>query len=146
MHFPDKSLKSLNGEPVNPSSLSQVVVIYFFPRAFTQGCTREAARFNELISEFEKLGAAVVGVSTDPPDTLKRFSEKLGLKFPLLSDEGGGLARELGILRPTGTAERVTYVVRCGEIVRVIRGLKRAEDHADEALRTVRGLGYAECA
>ena len=88
----------------------------------------------------------MIGVSTDPPSTLKRFAEKLGLRFPLLSDEGGELARELGILKPTGTAERVTYVVRCGEVIKVIRGLRRAEDHADEALKVVKNLGDAECA
>ena len=120
--------------------------MYFFPRAFTQGCTREAKRFNELLPRFQQLGAKVFGVSTDPPETLRKCAEKLGLGFELLSDEGGGLAKELGILRPSGSAERVTYVIRCGEVVKVIRGLKRAEDHADEALRVIKGVGHVECA
>ena len=146
MRFPNKRLKSVNGELVNPLSASRTAVIYFFPKAFTQGCTREAIRSNELVEEFEKRGAAVIGVLTDPPYTLKKFTEKLGLRFPLLRDEGGKLARGLGILRPTGTAERVTHVVRCGEVIKVIRGLRRVEDHADEALKVVRNLGDAECA
>ncbi len=118
--------------------LRGVVVVYFFPRAFTSGCTREALKFSELYDEFRALGVEVYGVSTDPPDVLAKFAEKHGLKFVLLSDEGGRLASQLGILRPSGTADRVTYILVDGKIVHVLKGLRDAERHAYEALERVK--------
>ena len=138
MSFPRVSLRGHNGEVVDVGGQKGIVVVYFFPKAFTGGCTREALKFSELHGEFEALGVKVYGVSTDPPDVLARFAERHGLRFTLLSDEGGKLASQLGILRPTGTAERVTYVLVDGKIAHVIRGLRDAERHACEALQWVR--------
>ncbi|MEB3755744.1 MAG: redoxin domain-containing protein, partial [Desulfurococcales archaeon] len=56
----------------------RIVVLYFYPRAMTPGCSREAVRFNELAGKFEECGAVILGVSTDPPERNKRFAEKLG--------------------------------------------------------------------
>nr|KJR73376.1 MAG: alkyl hydroperoxide reductase [Thermoproteus sp. AZ2] len=135
--FPEIELEAHTGERVNPAK-SEKAVVYFFPKAFTSGCTREAIRFNELYDEFRALGVEVFGVSTDSPETLKKFAEKYGLKFKLLSDRGGALASRLGVLRPTGTAERVTYILRRGEIIAVLKGLKSADQHADRALEEVK--------
>lgn len=122
----------------------RIVVLYFYPRAMTTGCTREARRFNELLDEFEKLGAVVVGVSTDPPERNKKFAEKYSLRFTLLSDTEGEVARLYSVLRQ-GTrrlsAERVTFVIdRDGRIAEVIKGVRPAEKHADLALEAVRRL------
>ncbi len=122
----------------------RMVILYFYPRAMTPGCTREAKRFNELLEEFERLGAVVAGVSTDPPERNKRFAEKLGLRFRLLSDPDGRIASLYGVLK-AGTkrpsAERVTFVIDDSGVVReVIRGVRPAEKHADAALDVVRRL------
>jgi len=120
------------------------VVLYFYPRAMTPGCTREAIRFNELLDEFEKLGAVVVGVSTDSVERNRRFAEKHGLRFRLLSDPEGRVAELYGVLKK-GTkrpsAQRVTFIIGPdGRVYRVLENIRPAERHADEALAAVREL------
>ncbi len=142
---PDFELPSHDGGSVKLSSLrGRPVVLYFYPRAMTSGCTREAIRFNELIEEFERLGAIILGVSTDPVEKNARFAEKLGLKFKLLSDVDGSVAREYGVLRRGSrslSAERVTFVIDGDGIVReVIKGVRPAEKHAELALEAVRKI------
>lgn len=122
----------------------RIVVLYFYPRAMTPGCTREAQRFNELLDEFERLGAVVLGVSTDPPERNRRFAEKLGLRFTLLSDPEGEIARLYGVLKE-GTkrpsAQRVTFIIDMeGRIVEVLKNIRPAEKHADLALEAVKRL------
>ena len=70
-------------------------------------------------------------------ETLKKFVEKYKVQFKLLSDKDGGLVSRLGILRPTGTAERVTYILNDGKVVHILRGLRSAEEHADRALELI---------
>lgn len=136
MRFPDVELEAHTGERVSPARVEKAVV-YFFPKAFTQGCTRETIRFNELYDKFKAKGFEVFGVSTDSVETLRKFAERYGVRFKLLSDRGGALASQLGILRPTGTAERVTYILVQGEIVHVLKGLRSADEHADKALSLI---------
>ncbi|MEB3755406.1 MAG: redoxin domain-containing protein, partial [Desulfurococcales archaeon] len=70
---------SHNGQEVSLDDFrDKIVVLYFYPRAMTPGCSREAVRFNELAGKFEECGAVILGVSTDPPERNKRFAEKLG--------------------------------------------------------------------
>jgi Peroxiredoxin len=97
MEFPDVELKAHTGETINPSRYEKVVV-YFFPKAFTSGCTREAIRSTRFTTSSGAIGFEVLGVSVDGVETLRKFAEKYGLRFKLLSDEGGALARRLGIL------------------------------------------------
>ncbi|GAB6148407.1 peroxiredoxin [Stetteria hydrogenophila] len=145
MEAPDFELPAHDGSTVRLSSLrGRVVVLYFYPRAMTPGCTRETARFNELLGEFEKLGAAVLGVSTDPVDRNARFASKLGVKFKLLSDVNGEVAGKYGVLREGRggvRAERVTFIIDGNGVIReVIRGVRPAEKHADLALEAVKKL------
>lgn len=135
MRFPDVELQSHDGRWISPARFPKAVV-YFFPKAFTQGCTREAIRFNQLYPQFREGGYEVFGVSTDGVETLKKFAEKYGVSFILLSDRGGRLSSQLGILRPTGTAERVTYILNGGEIVHILKNLT-AEQHAEKALELI---------
>jgi peroxiredoxin Q/BCP len=142
---PDFEAPSTSGTTLRLSSLrGRIVVLYFYPRAMTSGCTREAQRFNELIEEFNKYNAIVIGVSTDPIERNKRFAEKLGLKFTLLSDENGDIARMYGVLKPgarRASAQRVTFVIDENGVVRkVIKNIRPAERHADEALQAVKEL------
>ncbi|BEP16797.1 peroxiredoxin [Pyrofollis japonicus] len=142
---PDFEAVLHTGEKIRLSDLrGKIVVLYFYPRAMTSGCTREAQRFNELLPEFEKLGAVVLGASTDPPERNKRFAEKLGLRFKLISDPEGKIASLYGVLKE-GTkrpsAQRVTFIInRDGKIVEVLKNIRPAEKHADLALEAVKRL------
>ncbi len=140
----ETELQDTNGEKFKLSSInSPILIVYFYPRAMTPGCTREGVRFNELIEEFEKCNAVVVGVSTDPPQRNKKFMEKHGFRFKLLSDVEGVLAGKLGILKK-GTkkpsAKRTTFILKDGKIVQVLKNIRPAERHADEALKIVKEL------
>ena len=142
---PDFEAETHTGERLRLSSLKgRIVVLYWYPRAMTSGCTREARRFNELLDEFQRYGAVVLGISTDPPERNRRFAEKLGLRFTLLSDPSGEVARLYGVLKQ-GTkrpsAQRVTFIIAPdGTVYRVLRNIRPAERHADEALKAVREL------
>jgi len=123
----------------------RIVVLYFYPRAFTSGCTREAERFNQLIDEFEKLGAVVIGVSPDSRERAARFAEKLGLRFRLIPDPELRIAKLYGVEKRTRSGrlsvERVTFVIGPDGVVKaVIRGVRPAEKHADLALEEARRL------
>ncbi len=142
---PDFELPSHTGEKVRLSSLrGRIVILYFYPRAMTPGCTRETVRFNELRGEFQELGAVVLGVSTDPVERNERFAEKHGVGFPLLSDPEGRVARLYGVLREGRSrprAERVTFIIDEEGVIReVLRNIRPAEKHADLALEAVRRL------
>ncbi len=142
---PDFEATAHTGEKVRLGDFKgRIVVLYFYPRAMTPGCTREGVRFNELLEEFERLGAVVLGVSTDPVEVNRRFAERMGFKFKLLSDPEGNIARTYGVLRGEGkslSAERVTFVIdREGRVRAVLRNIRPAEKHADLALEEVRKL------
>ena len=144
---PDFEAVSHTGDRVRLTDYrGRIVVLYFYPRAMTPGCTREALRFNELLGEFKNLGAAVIGVSTDKPEGLKRFAEKHSLSFTLLSDPEGQIASLYGVLKrseKTGrlSAERATFIIgRGGIISKVLRNIRPAEKHADLALEHAKAL------
>ena len=140
---PDFEATAHTGEKVRLSDFrGKIVVLYFYPRAMTPGCTREGIRFNQLADEFEKHGAVILGISTDPPERNKRFAEKHGVRFLLLSDPEGEIARAYGVLRPNGkSAERVTFIIDKDGVIRaVLRNIRPAEKHADLALEEVRRL------
>lgn len=91
------SLKNQEDKPVTQDDyLGNGLVVFFYPRAMTPGCTTEACDFRDNYSVFENAGYQIVGVSPDPPERNARFREKEGLTFDLLSDEDHTLAEELG--------------------------------------------------
>jgi len=142
--LPDMELTLSDGSRLRLSELrGKIIVLYFYPKAFTPGCSREASAFNELYEEFKRLGAEVIGVSTDSPETNSRFASKKMLRFQLASDSRGSVCKSLGVLRSLGPlryAKRVTLVVdREGRIARVIKGV-RPEEHAYKALEAARML------
>ena len=140
---PDFEAPSTHG-PFRLSSLrGRRVVLYFFPKAFTAGCTRELQRFAELYDQFRALNAEVVGVSRDSVDTLRRFASRYGARFPLVSDGDMRVIGLYGAANERGTgARRVTFVIDEGGVVKaVIEGLRRAEEHADKALEALRSMG-----
>ncbi len=100
---PEFKLTSSDGEVISLSMFrGKWVILYFYPRAMTPGCTREATRFNELINRSRKLDAVIIGVSTDSIDRLKRFEEKYGLNnIILLSDVNGEVISLYNALKKT---------------------------------------------
>ena len=149
MEAPDFEAVTHDGSKFRLSSLrGKIVVLYFYPRAMTKGCTREGIRFNELLEEFEKHGAVVVGVSTDPPEKNRRFAEKHGFRFQLISDPEGRIASLYGVLKTskcggktTVSAKRVTYIIDDkGRVAVKLENVRPAEKHADLALEAVRRL------
>ncbi|MGH9031927.1 MAG: thioredoxin-dependent thiol peroxidase [Acidimicrobiia bacterium] len=95
---PDFSLVDQNGDTVKLKSLrGEKVVVYFYPKADTPGCTTQSCALRDAEPDLGKLGAHVLGISPDPPPKQKRFDEKYGLGFPLLADENHKVAQAWGV-------------------------------------------------
>jgi peroxiredoxin Q/BCP len=89
---PDFALPNQHGDRVSLADFDGWVVVYFYPRADTPGCTTEACGFRDALADFEERGVSVVGISDDPVSDLAAFAEKHDLPFDLLSDESGEVA------------------------------------------------------
>ena len=87
------------------------MLIYFYPKADTPGCTTEACEFRDNIFAYEELGAAIVGVSVDDVASQKDFADKYHLPFPLLSDASKVVAESYGVLRESGVANRQSFII-----------------------------------
>jgi len=111
------------------------VVLYFYPRADTPGCTEQAARFRDTLQDFEAQGAAVCGVSVDGADRLAAFATRYRLPFALISDRAGIAAARYGSLLDLGlvkVARRNTFLIDPqGRIARVYRGVNPAANAAE---------------
>ncbi|MBX5466703.1 MAG: peroxiredoxin [Firmicutes bacterium] len=116
------------------------VVLYFYPKDLTPGCTREAIDFDRKLGELESLDTVVIGMSVDPPGSHETFATACGLHFPLLTDEGGALAEKLGILNERQMARRTTFILDKAGRVRRIFEVGQVDGHADEVVRAVRAL------
>lgn len=115
MAAPDFELTDQNGDVHRFSDYQgRWLVMYFYPRDDTPGCTTQACGFRDDVAHFRTLGAQVLGVSVDSADSHARFAQKYGLPFPLLADESGEVARAYGSLRNLGVtkiARRHTFIV-----------------------------------
>jgi len=123
------------------------VVLYFFPKDFTPGCTKEACGFRDRRAELAKLDAEIVGVSTDTPEKHGRFAETYGLPYPLVSDRDAGIAGAYGVQRLGGwlPSKRVTFVIgKDGVIHDVIRSELNIDKHIDEAIAALKKLQRTE--
>ncbi|MCX8072901.1 MAG: peroxiredoxin [Candidatus Binatia bacterium] len=119
------------------------VVLYFFPRDFTPGCTKEACSFRDHRAEVARLDGEIVGVSLDPVERHAAFAEKYRLSFPLVSDVGARIAQKYGVARLGGwlPSKRVTFVIdKDGVIQEVIHSEFGIDMHIDRALATLRRL------
>src|SRR5881409_1910542 len=111
---PDIQLETDAGEPFRLSGLKgKRVVLYFYPKADTPGCTVEACEFRDGSPEFEKKGAVVVGISPDKPSSQAKFKEKYDLPFTLLADEDKAAAEAFGVYREKNMyGKKVMGIVR----------------------------------
>lgn len=143
---PEFTLPDQNGDPVSSSEFGKRVVLYFYPRADTSGCTVEAKGFRDEHDAFENAEAVVLGVSTDPVDDLAAFAEKYDLPFRLLADTDGTVAKayeSFDTVEIRGDereiAVRNTYVVDPeGRIEAVYEGVSPT-GHANEVLADLTG-------
>lgn len=118
-------------------------VLYFFPRAFTPGCTRETAAFRDSHAELQEIGAVVVGISTDDAPTQCRFADFMRAPFPLIADPRGEITRAYDVRWPVlNIAKRVTFVIGPSQVIlgTFHRELQIAKHH-DEVLDFVVELG-----
>jgi thioredoxin-dependent peroxiredoxin len=146
----DFELKDETGTPRRLSALLQngPVVLFFYPIASSGGCTQEACHFRDLAAEFAALGAQPVGISGDSVTAQSTFATAHSLGYPLLSDEGKKVAKELGAKRwwlPGGLqTKRKTFVIgQDRRIVEIIASESKFDLHADEALAALRKLKAA---
>jgi peroxiredoxin Q/BCP len=133
---PDFTLPDQNGEPVTLSELSgQNVVLYFYPKADTPGCTAQACGVRDHRADYQQAGAVVLGVSPDTVKAVSKFDQKYGLDFPLLADSDHAVAEAYGVWveksmygRKYMGNERTTFVIDPeGRIAEVLRKVKPAE-------------------
>ncbi len=135
---PDFRLQDQNGEWHALDDFNgQWLVVYFYPRADTPGCTTQGCSFRDNIYAFRGVGAEVVGISTDPVDRQKAFSDKYSLPFAILSDESGEVARDYGVLIEQGSvnfARRETFLISPdGQIARHYESVN-PDTHTEEVL------------
>lgn len=141
---PDFTLPNAAGELVTLSQFygKKMVVIYFYPKDDTPGCTTESCTFRDAYQDLQDAGAEVIGISSDSPESHRRFAERHRLPFTLLSDADGAVRRAFGV-PPTLwiLPGRVTYILDKAGIVRhLFNAQLQPKKHVAEALRVVRAL------
>ena len=142
---PAITASATDGSSVNLASPGQPLVLYFYPKDDTSGCTREAQDFTALANEFKKAGVKVIGVSRDPMKSHEKFIGKYGLSVPLASDEDGRISDAFGTWvqksmygRKYMGMERATYLIGAdGRVLRAWRKVK-VPKHAEEVLDAAR--------
>lgn len=144
---PDFSLPSTTGDTISLKQFKnkKTVVLYFYPKDESAGCTREACDFRDHSAQFEENNTVVLGVSTDPLESHLHFRDKQKLPFPLLSDEDTTVSKMFGVYKQRNLygkkvlgIERTTFIIdRTGRIAQIYPKVK-VEGHADQVLEFVR--------
>ncbi len=144
---PDFSLPATTGQSISLKQFKgkKTVVLYFYPKDETPGCTREACDLRDLNAEFEKYNTVILGVSTDGMESHQHFREKQRLPFPLLSDEDAAVSKMYGVYKQKNLygkksmgIERTTFVIdRTGRIAQIYPKVKE-EGHVAALLEFVR--------
>ena len=146
---PDFTLPASGGRTVSTEAMrGRPFVLYFYPRADTPGCTKEAQAFQESLADLSKLGLDVIGVSKDPMKAIEKFAEKYGLTFPLASDLEGRVIEAYGAWVEKsmygksymGIDRSTVLVDRDGKIARIWRKVK-VPGHAAEVMKAAQALG-----
>jgi peroxiredoxin Q/BCP len=142
---PDFTLPDQNGKLFDIKSVigTKKLVIYFYPKDDSPGCTKEACYFRDLYEVFKETDAVIIGISGQSVESHKKFAEKYRLSFTLLSDKGNKIRKLFGV--PTNVLGllpgRVTYVAdRMGKVVYIFNSQAQAERHVDEALKILKEI------
>jgi len=139
---PEFTLPDQNGDEVSLKDFrGKYVVLYFYPRADTPGCTIEACEFRDSFKKTEKIGAVVLGVSPDEPKALKKFEDKFGLPFTLLGDADKKVSNAYGVIQEKNMygkkvmgVARTTFIIGPDGKVKHIFHKVKPEGHAEEVL------------
>lgn len=141
---PSFTLPTADGRQVSLSDYRgrQPVVVYFYPKDDTPGCTAEACAFRDQYEDFKQAGAEVIGISSDAPEAHAKFASKHRLPFLLLSDRDGAVRKTYGVPATLGLLPgRVTFVVDREGIVRHLFSSQfRATKHVSEAIGVLKSL------
>jgi len=144
---PEFTLPDQDGKEVSLKAYrGKYVVLYFYPRADTPGCTIEACEFRDSYKKVEKIGAVVLGVSPDQPKALKKFEEKYGLPFTLLGDADKKVCDAYGVIQEKNMygkkvmgVARTTFIIGPdGKVAHIFEKVK-PEGHADQVLEFLKG-------
>jgi len=144
---PAFTLPSTEGEVQLADFRGQTVVLYFYPKDNTPGCTREACAFQQSLARIKKAGAVVLGVSPDPLASHERFKARYKLRFPLLADTDKAVARRYGAFgeklmygkKVTGMI-RSTFVIDGAGVVRKVFPKVRVDGHVERVLEALREI------
>jgi len=139
---PDFSLPTGDGKVLSLKDFrGKKVVLYFYPKDDTPGCTREACSFEENLDAVRKKGAVIIGVSADSPDSHQKFSKKYGLSFPLVSDENKNIVEAYGVWKQKSFMgrkymgiERTTFVIDKEGKIQYMFEKVRVDGHTDQVL------------
>ncbi len=141
---PDFTLEAQDGRTVSLHDYrgSRNVVVYFYPKDFTMGCTTEAKTFGLNYDQVKGLDAEVIGISSDPADSHSRFASECGVKFPLLSDRDGKVRALYGVKSSLGILPgRITFVIDKQGVVRsVFSSQTNPKGHVSQALEVLSRL------
>jgi thioredoxin-dependent peroxiredoxin len=141
---PEFDLPDAAGKRVKLSDFrgKRSVVLYFYPKDDTPGCTKEACSFRDSYESFKDAGAEVIGVSSDSESSHQKFADKFKLPFRLVADQGGAVRKRYGVPATLGLLPgRVTFVIdRDGVVRHVFNSQLQATKHVDEALTVLKRL------
>lgn len=146
---PDFELPDASGHAVRLGDLTAKgnLVIYFYPKDMTPGCTREACDFRDNLSRVRAAGAQVVGVSTDTPQSHEKFTAKYELNFPLLADPDKRMVKAYGVFKKKSLygrefmgIERTTFVIDRHGTVRKVFPKVKVDGHADAVIDALKAL------
>jgi peroxiredoxin Q/BCP len=139
---PDFTLQDADGKDYSLSDYKgkSPVVVYFYPAANTSGCTKQACAIRDDWSKFQQNNIAVLGISTDDKEEIKKFIDNYNLNFPLLSDEDKTVTEKYGVLKENGNAKRVTFIIDMkGDIAEILE-VKDIDSHSDYVFNSARKL------
>jgi peroxiredoxin Q/BCP len=140
---PDFTLPDQSGKMVSLTEFAdKIVVLYFYPKDFSMGCTAEACSFRDSYTVFKEAGAEVIGISSQSVDSHKRFALANNLPFTLLSDEDGRIRKLYGVTSTLGIIPgRVTYIIDRKRIVRhIFSSQTNPTKHVEESLKIIKDI------
>jgi peroxiredoxin Q/BCP len=139
--FPEIEGETTKGETSLSDFSGKNVVVYFYPKDNTPGCTKEAKDFRDYQEEFENLDTTIVGISTDSMKSHEKFADKYDLNFTLLSDKSKMICRSCGVMGLTGvTAKRTTFLLDREGVIRNIWENVSVKGHAENVLSKIKEL------
>jgi len=140
---PNIEAETYGGERIRLNDFlnKKIVVLYFYPRDNTPGCTKEACSMRDGMEELKTFGIQVLGVSTDSVKSHEGFQNKHNLNFPLLSDKDKKIIKDYGVESEYGSARRITFLIDKSGLIRHVWLKVNTSEHAREVLEKVRELG-----